>query len=1022
MALRQILTCILLFLSVAAVGQKAAGFHIQQYGTEDGLPSNGIKGLQWDKKTGFLWIATEAGMVRYNGVSFKTYTSGDNPHITNERVLFLIRNNSGTIFTTDNTGNILSVNKNSLSFLKKAVIVGNPESNIVSLAVSEIFYNKNQKISGGPFALQFDQVLPQSDTATFLLHLGRLYYFSLSMRSPVLLSVQVNDVSTAFKCGDEIFVADRAGGLWRFDTITRQFYKSEIFFAGGPPKPDIRKNLFLWENGMEEPVLINEDKAWKIIVKNGSLFADLICSRLPQDVLMRYAQYDDQTKTLFIGTDSKGIIIIKQNKVEPMRKERSSINERSSYYSQVELSDGNVMTNAGHILGKNNPELSDPPFKGTFGTSTYMMGDSVFWFTQASKTLNISCLHSYNYKTRQRTAYSKIRQNFAQLVMALSGGKLYLSSENGIYKMEGDSLKQLYKYPLTDKPRTHFDMKEISPGVLAIANCNSLMQYDISSGKMDILYDPGSYCVRSIWTYKDYVFFGTYGNGLFVSKNGKVKALPLDKNRYLLFTHCFVDDGTGFCWISTNRGLFKASIDEMINAYETDARQVYYHYFGRRDGMDMTEMNGGCTPCGLLLKNKTISFPTMEGLLWVDPVTAVPVLPNGEIFVDEVLVDNKRADSVLLQQNPLPASVHDLQVRLGFSAWCNNENIYLEYQFNDDPEWKPVNIENGAIIQLSNLAKGDHVLRIRKLNGFGANNYSYKDIRFTIRTPWYQRWWFFALCALTLFGVIALFLRLRTRQYKIRQRKLELQVAEKTKELQEQNEILEKNNTIKTRLISIISHDIVTPLKFLTVAGKNLLEKRKLMSEELQQETIQEMANTSQELQLLSTNILNWIKYQNENRRLLKEKFRVHELVNQVLGVLKSLANQKHLLLINEVDSEVKITQYVEPLKILIYNLVSNAINFSEQGSVVISNESENNNFTIRVKDSGVGMTPEQIQNIMADQFIISSANIDNRKGNGLGYLIIKDLLKMMGASISIGSEKGKGTIVSVNIPVNPHK
>lgn len=80
-----------------------------------------------------------------------------------------------------------------------------------------------------------------------------------------------------------------------------------------------------------------------------------------------------------------------------------------------------------------------------------------------------------------------------------------------------------------------------------------------------------------------------------------------------------------------------------------------------------------------------------------------------------------------------------------------------------------------------------------------------------------------------------------------------------------------KNNSIKTRLISIISHDIVTPLKFLNVAGKNLIEKRKLMSEDLQVETLKEITNTSQELQLLSTNILNWIKYQNENRRLVKK-------------------------------------------------------------------------------------------------------------------------------------------------------
>ena len=62
-------------------------------------------------------------------------------------------------------------------------------------------------------------------------------------------------------------------------------------------------------------------------------------------------------------------------------------------------------------------------------------------------------------------------------------------------------------------------------------------------------------------------------------------------------------------------------------------------------------------------------------------------------------------------------------------------------------------------------------------------------------------------------------------------------------------------------------------------------------------------------------------------------------------------------------------------------------------------------------------MPSDQIKNIMADQFIVSSANMDNKKGNGLGYLIIKDLLKMLNATISINSEKGKGTTVYVELP-----
>lgn len=1016
---RFIFFCFSFLFLQAAEAQQPASFRVLRYGTEDGLPSNGIKGLQWDRQTGFLWIATEAGMVRFNGMSFKSYTADDDPHVTNERILFLIRNNAGTIFTADNTGNIFSVKRNSLVFLEKKPISGNPQINMVALPVSEVFYKVNHQITNGPFAIQFDRVLPVSDTAFFLRHQERFYYFSISMKLPEVLTTPGAAVSSAFKSGGNVFIVDDSGQIWLVDQFTHRF--SPVSFKPGfsPGIPDFKNNPLIWENGMQHPVYIAGDKAWRFSWDNKQLVADFICSQVPEDALIKYAQYDESANTLFLGTDSKGIIVIKQNRVEPVRKERTSAKQRTSYYSQVELPDGNIMTNEGHIVGKNNPDHSVAPFDGVFSIGSFMMGDSLFWFIKPDRKLGFSCLHTYNFKTKKLTAYPKIREGFAQLVMTQSGSNLYMANEFGIYRLTHDSLTMVHAYTESNRLNTHFDMKEIEPGVLAIASCNALLRYTIASGKLDTLYNPGNYCVRTIWVYKDYVFFGTYGSGFFISKKGLVKPMPLDKNRHLLFTHCFVTDEKGFCWISTNRGLFKASIAEMINAWETGAEQVYYHYYGRNDGMDMTEMNGGCAPCGLIMKNKTISFPTMEGLLWVDPQKAIPVLPDGEIFIDEVLVDNKRIDPVLLEKDALTATNHDIQIRLGFSAWCNKENIYLQYQLNGDNSWKTVNIDNGAIIQFNNLKRGDYLLRIRKLNGFGVNNYSYKEIRFTIPTPWYQRWWFYLLAALIAWGLLVLYFRYRTRQLKRRQRRLEAQVAEKTKELLEQNEVLEKNNSIKTRLISIISHDIVTPLKFVTVAGNTLLEKRTVMPEALQQETIAEMTNTTQELQLLSTNILNWIKYQNENRRMIKESFNLHEMVGQILGILQSLARHKNLQIKNDVEESLVVHQYYEPLKILVYNLLTNSIQFTEKGAITVTAQKENDFAIVSVKDEGTGMTPEQIQRLMEEDVVITSANVDNRRGHGLGYLIIKDLVKTMGAQLHIESKKEAGTTVSVKIPVS---
>jgi signal transduction histidine kinase len=1017
MALRYSIITLLLTCYFIAVGQ-TEDFRIAHYGTEDGLPSNGIKGMQWDKQTGFLWVATEAGLVRYNGMTFKTYTNDDNKQITNERMLFLVKNNIGRIYTADNTGNIFSIQENNLSFYENISISGNSKNNAISLGVSETLFKKKHQFDNGPFTLQFDRVLPINDTSCIINRNEKIFYFSISAASPVLWTFPIKKLKTPFKCRDKLFVCDENNNIWLIDPFSKSLGKTKIEFnAANVRIPVLTKSFLAWETGMECPILVDGENAWKISYENERLIATIICTIVPQDALIRYAQYDEHRGTLFLGTDSKGIIIIRKNKVTQLRKKRTTVSQRTSYYSQLALPDGTIMTNEGHVLGKTNPVYTALTGIQKFSISTYLMGDSLFWFMAQNMELGGSRLNCYNLKTKMLKKFDKIRENYSQLVMTSVNGILYVANELGISYLEGDSLKMLVSYSANEKPQIHFDIKETEPGILHIANCNALLRYDIAKNKLEKVYQSGNYCVRTIWQYKEYLFFGTYGNGLYISKNGKVKPLPLDKNGYLQFTHCFVEDKEGFCWISTNHGLFKTSIADMINAYENDLSRIYYHYFGLNDGMVMTEMNGGCLPCAITLRNNTISFPTMDGLLWVNPKEAIPSLPDGEIFVDEIMVDNKRVDPSSFGQTPISPGKHDLHIRLGFSAWCNKENVYLEYQLGDDNSWRPVDADHGAVFSFNNLTPGVYNIRIRKMNGFGRDNYSYKEISFVISTPWYQRWWFYVACAGLLTVLIIMYFNFRTNQFKVRQRRLEKQVAEKTKELQYQNEVLEKNNSIKTRLISIISHDIVTPLKFLTAAGKNLLEKKKLMSEDLQQETVREMTNTSQELQLLSTNILNWIKYQNENRRMVKEMFNLHEMVAQVLGILQTLARQKSLVIENNVNPSIEINQFYEPLKILVYNLLTNAIQFTERGTIAVTTKTENGHIVVSVKDEGIGMSPEQIQRLLEEEVVITAANVDNKKGHGLGYLIIKDLLKTIGGGIEIQSKKGSGTTVLIKLP-----
>ena len=552
-----------------AIAQEPSEFRIQKFNTESGLPSNGIKGLQWDEETGFLWIATEAGIVRYNGMEFKIFNKDDEVRITNERILFMVKNNEGRIYTADNSGNIFYVDKNKVKFFGSEQMNSHTGNDFISISVSDKLYNSNINFNKENYVLQYDRTFPLNDTATFVLHINTLFYYSATITSPVQALDRHLQFSEAFKYGQNIFLVDLQKNIFLLDKESRKLIKLSLLEDHEFSKRDLIEGNIIWENGMTHPILFNKQKAWLLSYTNGNIEAQLIGNGIPGGILIRYAQFDNKRKTLYIGTESKGFISLEQNRVQPIKVRTSSLNLPTSYYSQVELPNGNILTNEGHVLGNNVAREKEFPIKGKFSMNTILVGDSLLWYGKPNIALEqgSSYLHSYNLNTRVTKVFPRIRENY-QMVMAYASERLYLARDSGIYCLQNDTLQLLYAYDLARKSGMDYDMSEISPGILAIASCNSLLTFNIAKKKLDTLVGPGKYCFRSIWKYKDYVFFGTYGGGLFIYKNGLLKPLPLDKNKYLLFAHCFVKDEDGYCWISTNRGLFKASLADLTDVFD----------------------------------------------------------------------------------------------------------------------------------------------------------------------------------------------------------------------------------------------------------------------------------------------------------------------------------------------------------------------------------------------------------------------------------------------------------------------
>lgn len=1007
--------CIFCFFS----GRAQTDYNVLHYTTENGLPSNGIKGVAFDTSTGYLWIGSEAGIIRFNGTQFKVYNNQNTKGLASDRLDFMEKSVDGHIYARDQLLNWFRIEKNQPIYLPK---------NIITLKESELEYlhlflkNEpikkiiNEREAHDLFYLQFIMI---GDTACLMQYIeNKLAYASTNTKQVTLLGSD-KDAYSIFKIDSKIFAWTKKKSLCLYDTKQQQFNPISIKNEAGDIIPiNIINYQLIGGNENSPPFLFNGRNVWSLSYKNNSIVARKISSDFPIQTMVRSVCVDPKNKMIFVSTSSKGLVVLKPKQVRPIKNETAVNQIRNSHYSQIVIDSNTILTNNGVLIGDKTNKKTPIPLGEIFYATIFKLKDSLLFFMRSKNSeYENTQINIYNYKTNKLKAYKKIetREVFA---VYYDNDTIYMNTTNGMGYMQGDSIHYVYKttYPNIQENKM-FAMEKVGPGLFWVASCEGLIEYDIyKKTRRYVLQFPGI-CVRNIKRIDNDIYIGTYGKGFYIYRNNKLQAMPLDKNNYLAFAHCFMPDNMGYIWISTNRGLFKASKKDLQTAFDQKTTSLYYHYLGKDDGMEITEMNGGCAPCAVQMNSETLSFPTMDGLLWVNPKKAGTLLPEGNIYIDNVVVDNKIYTADSFSIGKLPSSTNIIDIKLDYLAWCNKENIYIEYKLNDAKDWKRLNNESGAVIHFENLAGGNYKLFIRKRNGFGVNNFCYKEIPFYIEIPFYKSWWFYFFCFLGTLGFIGLAFKARTRQLIRQKNHLQNQINQKTKSLQQQNEVLEKNNQINSRLISIISHDIITPLKFMAMGSKKLLDKKHVMPAELQEETITEITNTAQELQLLSTNILNWIKYQNKHRRQQSERFAPADVIQQVFRILTPIAADKNIQLLADADPQLQILQFREPFKILLYNLITNAIQFSINCQILVEVHQENNQITLSVTDEGVGMTSTQIQNILSDQFIISSVNVDNKKGNGLGYLIIKDLIKLLQGKLAIESEKGKGTVVAITMP-----
>jgi signal transduction histidine kinase len=421
------------------------------------------------------------------------------------------------------------------------------------------------------------------------------------------------------------------------------------------------------------------------------------------------------------------------------------------------------------------------------------------------------------------------------------------------------------------------------------------------------------------------------------------------------------------------------------------------------------------TSRSLLVEGEVVYAATARGLASLRPAAIVAKSSPPEVALSGIAWRNaKTADGTVAYGN-WTADVHF------YAPWFFDERaLQFRYRLSGfDDEWT----DAGAlpVAHFTGLPAGRYSLiaqAFSPLTGWGPENTVWSV---TVRPPWWQH-------PLTLFAYglvpllfVALGVRWRTHVISIRNRKLEKAVKQRTAELAEANAGLERLSRQKDRMVSVVAHDLRTPMSVVDMYA-GLLEQ-----EAAPEDRPPEVSMAIEALQRVSRQGLNVIDsmlsmQSIESGRAILEPRKVNlvSLLQDAKSQIGELAAKRKQVTVSLQCDADAIEVECDPARVsqVISNLVGNSIKFSQPGSrIVLHAKKEVDGATIRVQDFGAGIAADELDKIFKPFTRSSTVPVNNHAGLGIGLTICRMLVEQHGGTISIESEQGVGTTVSFFLP-----
>ncbi len=331
------------------------------------------------------------------------------------------------------------------------------------------------------------------------------------------------------------------------------------------------------------------------------------------------------------------------------------------------------------------------------------------------------------------------------------------------------------------------------------------------------------------------------------------------------------------------------------------------------------------------------------------------------------------------------------------------KNRYLYRLDGFDSDWMEADARR-PLAQYSNLPAGNYFFRAKASNKDGTWNKAETSLRIKILPPPWRTWWAMALYVLTLAAAGAAYFRSHRRKIQ-RERVI--------------NQQLRALDRLKDEFLAKTSHELRTPLYGMTGLAESLLDGvRGEVSGEMRTD-LSMIAASGRRLSHLVNDILDFSKLRHKSLELDLRPVDLHSLTEVVLTLSRPLVGSKDLTLENQVDADLPPAQADENrLQQILYNLVGNAVKFTESGTVTVAASVADGRLEIRVTDTGIGIPADQHELIFQafEQADASVARVFG--GTGLGLAVSRQLVELHGGEIGLRSSVGEGSTFYFDLPI----